>query len=60
MPDPLQKQLRELLGIQLMAMGALQLQMAAALIGKGQDELRNHFAQSAELMLRASKEMSNG
>lgn len=50
--------IRHLLSIQLKATGALQLQMAAALIGKGQDELRKHFSQSAELMLKAAKELA--
>lgn len=50
--------IRDLLGIQLRATAALQLQMAAALLGKGQDELRSHFMQSAELMAKASKELS--
>lgn len=51
---------RDLLAIRLRATAALQLQMAAALIGKGQDELRQHFQSSAELMLVAHKEISNG
>lgn len=49
---------REILAFQLKACAALQLQMAAALIGKGQDELRAHFQQSAELMVKAIKELS--
>jgi len=50
--------IRELLVIQLKATAALQLQMAAALIGKGQDELRNHFLQSSRLMAETVKELS--
>ena len=42
-----------LVAIQLKAMAALQLQMAAALTGKGQDELREHFIDSAKIMMRA-------
>lgn len=49
---------RELLAIQLKACAALQLQMAAALIGKGQDELRAHFMQSAEIMAKAIRGLS--
>ena len=52
------QQLRDLLCIQLRATAALQMQMSAALLGKGQDELRKHFADSAELLMRADKELS--
>jgi len=52
------KQIRDLIAIQCKAMAALQLQMAAALIGKGQDELRQHFQQSAEVLAKAAKELS--
>lgn len=50
--------LRGLLCIQLRATAALQMQMSAALLGKGQDELRKHFADSAELLMRADKELT--
>lgn len=50
--------LRGILCIQLRATAALQSQMSAALIGKGQDELRKHFNDSAELMMRAHKALS--
>lgn len=56
MPD-YQADLRELTAIRLRAMAALQLQMAAALVGKGQDELRRHFADSAELMIEAASRL---
>lgn len=49
---------RDLLRIQLRATAALQAQMAAALLGKGQDELRKHFTDSADLLMRAHKELS--
>jgi len=52
------KQIRELLAMQCNAMAALQLEMAAVLIGKGQDELRQHFQQSAEVLAKAAKELS--
>lgn len=55
MSDTLSAQINDLLAIQLMATAKLQFQMAEALIGKGQDELRRHFAQSAELMLKAGE-----
>jgi uncharacterized membrane-anchored protein YhcB (DUF1043 family) len=45
--------IRDLLCLQLKAMAALQSQMAAALLGKGQDELRKHFTESAELLMKA-------
>lgn len=45
----------DMLALRLRLTATLQLQMAAALIGKGQDELRKHFGESAELMLTASK-----
>ncbi len=44
-----------LVAIQLKAMATLQLQMAAALTNKGQDELREHFTESARIMMRAVK-----
>ncbi len=53
-----QKAIRDLIAIQCKATAALQLQMAAALIGKGQDQLREHFQQSAETLARAAKELS--
>jgi len=48
---------RELLQIQLRASAALNMQMAAALIGRGQDELRKHFQSNAAIMLSAHKEL---
>lgn len=33
----------------------LQAQMAGALTGKGQDEIRNHFIDSADLLFAAAK-----
>lgn len=50
--------IRDLLRIRMRAMAALQLQLAAALAGKGQDELRKHLSDSAELLLEAHKELS--
>lgn len=47
-----------LLVIRLKATASLQLQMAAALTGKGQDELRQHFGQSAELMIKAARALA--
>lgn len=44
---------RELLQIQLRASAALNMQLAAALIGRDQDEMRKHFQQTAEVMLSA-------
>lgn len=52
--------IRDLMGLRLKCTATLQLQTATALTGKGQDELRKHFLQSAELMLEAMKELSNG
>jgi len=49
--------IRDLLAIRLRATAALQLQMAAALMGKGQDELRQHFMDSASLMAEAIREL---
>lgn len=46
---------RELLVIRLRAMATIQAQMAAALIGKGQDELRKHFNDSANMLTEAHK-----
>lgn len=44
---------RDVLSISLRATASLQMQMAAALIGKGQDELRKHMQDSAELHLKS-------
>lgn len=49
--------IRSLLCTRLRAMASIQMQMATALNGKGQDELRNHFIESAGVMLEAVKEM---
>jgi hypothetical protein len=51
----LNREISGLVAIQLKAMAALQMQMAAALTGNGQDELRKHFLDSASLMMRAVK-----
>lgn len=48
---------RELLQIQLRASAALNAQMAAALIGSGQDKLRKHFQTTAELLMSAHAEL---
>lgn len=44
---------RDVLSISLRATASLQMQMAAVLIGKGQDELRKHLQDSAELHLKS-------
>jgi uncharacterized membrane-anchored protein YhcB (DUF1043 family) len=49
--------IKSLLAIQLKAMASLQLQMSATLTGKGQDELRKHFMESAEIMIKAAEEL---
>jgi hypothetical protein len=49
------RQLADLMAIRLMATAQLQFQMATALIGKGQDELRRHFAGGAEMMIEAAE-----
>lgn len=46
---------REFLVIRLRAMAMMQAQMAAALFGKGQDELRKHFNDSANMLTEAHK-----
>jgi hypothetical protein len=46
---------RSLLATRMRLMADMQAQMAAALFGKGQDELRKHFIDSADLLLEASK-----
>lgn len=48
---------RELVQIQLRASAALNMQLAAAMLGKDQDELRKHFQSNAELMMLAHKEL---
>lgn len=50
--------IRDLLAIRMKATATLQMQMATALTGKGQDELRAHFIESATLLLDAAKELS--
>lgn len=50
--------IRELLVIRMKATATLQMQMATALNGKGQDELRSHFIDSATLLLDAAKELA--
>lgn len=51
------KDIRELLAIRCKATAVLQYQMAAALVGKGQDELRKHFSDSAELLIAVADEL---
>lgn len=51
--------IRELIAIQLKATAAIDLQMAQALIGKGKKELQAHFLRSAELMVKAAKELES-
>ena len=46
---------RDFLVIAMKATAQLQMQMATALNGKGQDELRSHFIDSASLFLDAAK-----
>lgn len=53
----MKQQIRDLLVIRLKATAALQLQMAGALVGKGQDELCKHFMESAKLMAEVCKEL---
>lgn len=53
--DRYKQQINDMIAIQLMATAKLQFEMASALIGKGQDELRKHFASSAELMIKAAQ-----
>lgn len=52
---------RSLVQIQLRASAALNMQLAASLMGRGQDDLRNHFQRNAEVMMSAHKalEMPN-
>lgn len=52
--------LRSLLRTRLKATAMLQMEMATALTGKGQDELRQHFIDSSTLMLDAAREMADG
>lgn len=49
--------IRDLLAIHLKATALLQMQMATALTGKGQDELRRHFIDSAGLLIEAAGEV---
>lgn len=49
--------IRSLLCTRLKAMAMIQMQMATALTGKGQDELRAHFIESAGMMIEAAKEI---
>ncbi len=44
---------RELVQIQLRASAALNMQLATSLIGRGQEEMRKHFLQTAEVMMSA-------
>lgn len=44
---------REIVQIQLRASAALNMQLAASLIGRGQEEMRKHFLQTAEVMMSA-------
>lgn len=46
---------RSLVQIQLRACAALNMQLAASLLGRGQDDLRNHFQRNAEVMMSAHK-----
>jgi hypothetical protein len=47
----------ELLVLRLKATAMLQMQMAAALTGKGQDELQAHFVSSSKLLIEAAREL---
>lgn len=49
---------RELLAIRLKATGIIQMQLAAALAGKGQDELQAHFIDSSKLLIKAARELT--
>ena len=49
--------LRHLLCIRLRAGAGLNMQVAASLIGKGQEELRQHFSRNGELMIEAIAEL---
>lgn len=58
--DHARRQYRNLMAMRLAATAKLQTELAVALIGNGQDELRKHFLESAGLMLEAAKELSDG
>lgn len=60
MSDALKQAQRDLLSLQCKATAALQLQMSSALTGKGQDELRKHFAKSAELFVKCARHIADG
>lgn len=57
MSDASKQAIRDLLAIQCKATATLQLQMAAALVGKGQDQLREHFMDSARVLVKAATEL---
>ena len=50
--------IRDLLVTRLKATALLQMELATALTGKGQDELRQHFIDSSGLLIEAAKELS--
>lgn len=51
--------MRDMLALRLKLTAKLQMQMATALTGKGQDELRKHFIDSAGLLIEAAKELQS-
>lgn len=53
----LRNSIRSLLCTRLKAMATIQMQASIVLTGKGQDELRAHFIESAGMLLEAAKEL---